>query len=68
MRAKSGSWSRAFLAEIVETGDKNRDVPQRNASFCEVSLGKIGAKDVELFKLSLYANESCDDDGAYFRL
>ena len=52
----------------METGDKNRDVPQRNASFCEVSLGKIGAKDVELFKLSLYANESCDDDGAYFRL
>ena len=50
MRAKSGSWSRAFLAEIVEAGDKNRDVPQRNASFCEVSLGKIGAKDVELFR------------------
>ena len=55
----------------METGDKNRDVPQGNASFCEVSLGKIsiGAKDVELFNLSLYANESCDDDdGAYFRL
>ena len=50
MRAKSGSWSRAFLAEIVETGDKNRDVSQRNVLFCEVSLGKNGAKDVELFR------------------
>ena len=50
MRAKGGSWSRAFLAEIVEAGDKNRDVPQRNASFCEVSLGNIGGKDVELFR------------------
>ena len=50
VRAKSGSWSRAFLAEIAETGVKNREVPQRIASFCEVSLGKIGAKDVELFR------------------
>ena len=50
VRAKTGSSGPGgFLAEIVETGDKNRDVPQRNGSFCEVSLGKIGAKYVELF-------------------
>ena len=30
-------------------GDKNRDVPQRHASFCEESLGRSDAKDDELF-------------------
>ena len=43
------SWSQAFLAETVETGDKNRDVSQRHASFCEESLGRSDAKDDELF-------------------
>ena len=43
------SWPQAFQAETVETGDKNRDVPQRHASFCEESLGRSDAKDDELF-------------------
>ena len=32
-----------------ETGVKKYDVSQRHALFCEESLGKILAKDVELF-------------------
>ena len=43
-----------FLAETVETGDKNRDVTDNMfrapCMFCEESLGKINAKDVELFR------------------
>ena len=34
----------------METGNKNRDVTQCHALFCEESLGKIDAKDVELFR------------------
>ena len=33
----------------METGDRYRDESQRHALFCEESLGKIEAKDVELF-------------------
>ena len=43
-----------FLAETVETGDKNRDVTdsmfRAPCMFCEESLGKINVKDVELFR------------------
>ena len=43
-----------FLAETVETGDKNRDVTDNMfrppCMFCEASLGKINVKDVELFR------------------
>ena len=35
--AKRVSWSQAFLAETVETGNKDRDVSQRHALFCEES-------------------------------
>ena len=48
------SSSLAFLTETVETGDKNRDVTddiiRAPCMFCEESLGKINAKDVELFR------------------
>ena len=51
---QKGSWSQVFLAETVETGDKNRDVTddifRAPYMFCEGSLGKINAKDVELFR------------------
>ena len=47
---KGKSWSQAFLAETVETGDKNLGVSQRHTLFCEESLGKIVAKDVDLFR------------------
>ena len=55
MRARQkGSWSLAFLTETEETGDKNRDVTddifKAPSKFCEESLGKISAKDVELFR------------------
>jgi len=50
VRAKKESWSQAFLAETVETGDKNCDVPQRHALFCEDILGKINVKAVKLFQ------------------
>ena len=46
---KGESWCQVSLAETVETGDKNRNVSQRYALFCEESLGKIDVKDVELF-------------------
>ena len=43
-----------FLAETVETGDKNRDVTDKMfrapCMFCEESLRKINVKDVELFR------------------
>ena len=42
-----------LCAETVETEDKNRDVSQRHALFCEESLGKIDAKDIELFRNGL---------------
>ena len=41
MRAKRESWSRALLAEIVETEDGNCYVPQRHALFCKENLGKV---------------------------
>ena len=48
------SWSQTFLAETVETGDKNRGVTDNifraPCKFCEKSLGKINTKDVELFR------------------
>ena len=47
---KGESWSQGFLAETVETGDKNRDVSQRHASFGEESLEDIDAKYVELLR------------------
>ena len=47
---KGGSGSQAFLAETVETGDKNHDVSQRHAAFCEEGLEKIDVKDVKLFQ------------------
>ena len=50
MRAKRDSWSQAFLAETVETGNKNREVSQRHALLCEEGLRIIDAKDVELFQ------------------
>ena len=37
----------------METEDKNRDVSQRHALFCEETLGKIDAKDIELFRNGL---------------
>ena len=49
MAPEGRSWSQAFLTETVETGDKNRDVSQRHASFCEESLGRSDVKDDELF-------------------
>ena len=43
-----------FLAETVETGDKNRNMTDNiyraPCMFCDESLGKIYAKDVELFR------------------
>lgn len=42
-----------LCAETVETKDKNRDVSQRHALFCEETLGKIDAKDIELFRNGL---------------
>ena len=50
--AKIGSWSQAFLAEAMETGDKNRDRQhiQSVCIICEESLGKVNAKDVKLFQ------------------
>ena len=51
-----------FLAETVETGDKNRDVTDNMfrapCMFCEESLGKINVKDVELFRNGS-VHESC---------
>ena len=51
---QKGSWSQAFLAETVETGDKNSDVTddifRAPYMFCEESLGNFNAKDVELFR------------------
>ena len=57
---KGGWWSLAFLAETMEIGEKNRDstdniknFPVHHAFlhfFSEQSLGKISAKDVELFR------------------
>ena len=47
---KGESWSHALLAETAKTVEKNRDVSQRHALFCEGSFGKIDAKDVELFR------------------
>ena len=49
VRAKRDLWSQAFLAETVETGNKNREVSQRHALLCEEGLRIIDAKDVELF-------------------
>ena len=46
---KANSWSQAVLADTVETVNRNRDVSQRHALLCEESLGKIDAKDVEVF-------------------
>ena len=99
---KGDSWSQAFPGESVVTWNKNHDVPQRHDSHCEESLGKIDAKDFELFrnesvnesvdyfgtiahelfsesvyrwrdyklvgccKLSLYANDSCDEHAGLF--
>ena len=46
------SWSQAFLAETVETGDKNCDLTDNifraQCMLSEKSLGKINTKDVEL--------------------
>ena len=50
VRSKRRSWSQAFLAETGKTGDKNRDMSHHHAIFCEESLRKIDAKDVELFQ------------------
>ena len=50
VRTKRESWSQAFLPEMVETGDKNCNVPQQHALFCEESLGKIDVKVVKLFQ------------------
>ena len=47
---KGESWSQAFLAETAKTEEKNCEVSQRHALFCEESFGKIDAKDVELFR------------------
>ena len=51
---QKGSWSQAFLAETVETGDRNRDVTddifKAPYMFCEEGLGKIHSNDVELFR------------------
>ena len=35
--AKRVSWSQVFLAETVETGNRDGDVSQRHALFCEES-------------------------------
>lgn len=48
--AKRESLSQAFLAKTVETRNKNHHVSQRDALFCEDSLGKIDVKDVEPFQ------------------
>ena len=45
---QKGNHSQALLTETVETGDKNRDLSQCYALFCEESLGEIDAKEVEL--------------------
>ena len=51
---QKGSWSQAFLAETVETGEKNSDVTddifRAPYMFCEESLGNFNAKDVEFFQ------------------
>ena len=45
------SWSEAFLADTMETGDKNRNITARQKP-CIESLGKINAKinQCELFR------------------
>ena len=53
-----------FLAETVETGDKNRDVTDNMfrapCKFCEESLGKINVKDVfELFRNGSVHEQFC---------
>ena len=52
--AKRGSWSQVFLGETVETGVENRGVTDNifraPCMFCEEGLGKINAKDVQLFQ------------------
>ena len=54
---KGKSWSQAFLAQTVETWDKNRDVTDNIKTFsrapcmfCEESFWKIETKDVEVFR------------------
>ena len=42
---RGGLWSKGFLAETVETGNKNRNLFQHHALFCKESLGRIGAKE-----------------------
>ena len=58
---KGNSWPQAVLAETVETVNKNRDVSQRHDLLCEESLGKIDAKDVEVF-----GNESVHESVDHF--
>ena len=36
--------------ETMETGDKNSDMSQHHALFCEEGLGKIDLKDIALFR------------------
>ena len=50
---KGESWSQALLAEMVETWDKNCNMSQQHALFCEESLGNIDAKDIEPFRNSV---------------
>ena len=42
---KGQLWSKGFLVETVETGNKSRNVSQSHALFCKDSLGKIDAKE-----------------------
>ena len=37
----------------METWDKNRNMSQQHALFCEERLGKIDAKDIESFRNSM---------------
>ena len=41
---KVGSRSQGFLAETVETGDKNRDVSVRHACFVKKALERLARK------------------------
>ena len=41
------------MAEMVETWDKNRNISQQHALFCEESSGKIDVKDIEPFRNSM---------------
>ena len=52
--------------ETVETGDKNCNVPQRHALFCEDILGTINVKVIKLFQNGSVESIDYFGKGQYF--